>query len=485
MSTQKNVFYNILFALAQVLLPLITFPYLARILGPSYLGSLNFAESFARYFVLLAAVGIPVYGVRMIAKNNHDKTALSKTFWEIFLINFIVTIGLSVIFIFSIFYIERLAGDKVLFTWSLLFFISQVFLFEWLFAGMNQFKFIALRYFFIRLLFIVGVFYFIKNNTDYQKYMALQVGASILVSLLNINYLRKYISFEKYIFKQLNLKQHIKPLLILFLTLFSISIYLSLDTVLLGFLADNESVGYYSTVLKLNKIIIAILAAISAAMFPKITSLYQSGEIEKFTGMIHKGFYFIISIGIPTMIVIFCCAPQIVSIVLGEGFERSVLPLQITAPLILIVSLSSIFGFQILNALSKDKEILISAMIGMILSIILTFILVHKFKEIGEAITILLTELVVCGSFIYFSKRYYDFKQFLPLIMEQILGGVPYILIIICVKLLILNSYLQLGVISLLSFGWFILFHFNFLKNSLIKEQVLLFLKKTAKQTHT
>ena len=133
----------------------------------------------------------------------------------------------------------------------------------------------------------------------------------------------------------------------------------------------------------------------------------------------------------------------------------------------------------------KDKEILISAMIGMILSIILTFILVHKFKEIGEAITILLTELVVCGSFIYFSKRYYDFKQFLPLIMEQILGGVPYILIIICVKLLILNSYLQLGVISLLSFGWFILFHFNFLKNSLIKEQVLLFLKKTAKQTHT
>ena len=482
MSTQKNVFYNILFALAQVLLPLITFPYLARILGPSYLGSLNFAESFARYFVLLAAVGIPVYGVRMIAKNNHDKTALSKTFWEIFLINFIVTIGLSVIFIFLIFYIEKLAGDKILFTWSLLFFISQLFLFEWLFAGMNQFKFIALRYFIIRLLFIVGVFVFIKQNTDYQKYMALQVAASIIVSLVNFNYLRQYISFDKNIFKGLNLRQHIKPLLILFLTLFSISIYLSLDTVLLGFLADNESVGYYSSVLKLNKIIIAVLAAISAAMFPKITSLYQSGEIEKFTEIIRKGFYLIISIGIPTMIIVFSCAPQIVLIVLGEGFERSILPLQITAPLILIVSLSSIFVFQILNALSKDREILISAILGMVLSILLTFILVSKYKEIGEAITILLTELAVCGAFIYFSKKHYNMKQLLPLMLEQLLAGIPYIIIIICVKLLIVNPFIQLSIIGIICLGWFAIFHFILLKNGLVKEQVLLFLKKGAKQ---
>jgi O-antigen/teichoic acid export membrane protein len=482
MSTQKNVFYNILFAVAQVLLPLITFPYLARTLGPTYLGSLNFAESFARYFVLLAAVGIPVYGVRVIAKNNHEKTALSKTFWEIFLINCIVTVGLSAVFILSIFYIDKLAMDKVLFAWSLLFFICQVFLFEWLFAGMNQFKFIALRYFFIRLLFIVGVFYFIKNNTDYQKYMALQVVASLLVSLVNFNYLRQYISFDKNIFKQLNLRQHIKPLLILFLTLFSISVYLSLDTVLLGFLADNESVGYYSSVLKLNKIIIAVLAAISAAIFPKITSLYQSGEIEKFTEMIRKGFYFIISIGIPTMIIVFGCAPQIVLIVLGEGYERSILPLQITAPLILIVSLSSIFGFQILNALSRDKEILKSAIIGMVLSILLTFILVSKYKEIGEAITILITELSVCLAFIYFSKKHYNIKLLLPLILEQILACIPYIILIICIKILIANSYLQLIIISICSLGWFMLFHFVLLKNGLVKEQVLLFLKKGVKQ---
>lgn len=482
MSTQKNVFYNILFALAQVLLPLITFPYLARTLGPTYLGTLNFAESIARYFVLLAAVGIPVYGVRMIAKHSDNKVELSKTFLELFLINLLIASVLAIGFGFAIFFIPKLSADSVLFTWSLAFFFCQTFLFEWFFAGLNQFKFIALRYFFIRLIFILSVFIFIKTNMDYSKYMILQVGASVLVALVNIKYILKYIILNKSILSALNLTKHIKPLLTLFLTIFSISIYLSLDTVLLGFLADNESVGYYSSVLKLNKIIIAVLAAVSAAMFPKITHLYQSGEIQKFTEIIRKGFYFIISMGIPIMIIVMGCATQIVFIVLGNGFERSVLPLQISAPLILIVSMSSIFGFQILNALSKDKEILKSAIIGMVLSIGLTFMLVSEFKEIGEAITILLTELAVCVAFIYFSKKHYNTKLLLPLIFEQLLAGIPYIIIIICIKLLIANPYLQLSVIGLASLAWFALFHFILLKNGLIKEQVILFFNKGLKQ---
>ena len=482
MSTQKNVFYNILFALAQVLLPLITFPYLARTLGPAYLGTLNFAESIARYFVLLAAVGIPVYGVRMIAKHSDNKIELSKTFLELFLINLIITSVLAIGFGFSIFFIPKLYADSVLFTWSLAFFFCQTFLFEWFFAGLNQFKFIALRYFFIRIIFILSVFIFIKTNADYSKYMVLQVGASILVALVNIKYILKYIILNKSILSALNLTKHIEPLLTLFLTIFSISIYLSLDTVLLGFLADNESVGYYSSVLKLNKIIIAILAAVSAAMFPKITHLYQSGEIQKFTEIIRKGFYFIISMGIPIMIIVMGCATQIVFIILGNGYERSVLPLQISAPLILIVSMSSIFGFQILNALSKDKEILKSAIIGMVLSIGLTFMLVSKFKEIGEAITILITELAVCGAFIYFSKKHYSIKLLLPLIIEQLLAGIPYVIIIIFIKFLIVSPYIQISSISLLSMVWFILFHFVILKNGLVKEQVVLFFNKGVKQ---
>jgi len=118
----------------------------------------------------------------------------------------------------------------------------------------------------------------------------------------------------------------------------------------------------------------------------------------------------------------------------------------------------------------------------MVLSILLTFILVSKYKEVGEAITILITELSVCLAFIYFSKKHYDIKLLLPLILEQILACIPYIILIICIKILIVNSYLQLSIISICSLGWFMLFHFVLLKNGLVKEQVLLFLKKGVKQ---
>jgi O-antigen/teichoic acid export membrane protein len=118
----------------------------------------------------------------------------------------------------------------------------------------------------------------------------------------------------------------------------------------------------------------------------------------------------------------------------------------------------------------------------MVLSIGLTFMLVSKFKEIGEAITILLTELAVCGAFIYFSKKHYNIKLFLPLIWEQLIAGIPYVIIIIFIKFLIVNPYAQISTISLLSLVWFFIFHFVILKNGLVKEQVVLFFNKGVKQ---
>ena len=277
METQKNVFYNVLLAISQVLFPMLTFPYLARVLGPEHVGVLNFAESYARYFVLVAAFGIPIYGVREIAKIYNDKEKLSKLFVEIFTINFITTIILSIVFLITIIYVDRLNSAGILFYWALLFFFLQVFVLEWFFIGIKQFKFIAVRFFFIRLIFIACVFIFIKTSNDYLIYMRMQVLLNLLLAIVNIYYITKFINFKNLSLQSLNLKQHLKPLMVLFLTIFFISIYLQLDTVILGFLTDSESVGYYSSALKLNKLLIAVFAAISAAMFPRMMNLLQEG----------------------------------------------------------------------------------------------------------------------------------------------------------------------------------------------------------------
>ena len=205
METQKNIFYNVLLAVSQVLFPLITFPYLARVLGPTQIGLLNFAESISRYFILLAALGIPIYGVREIAKHRDNILQRTIIFFEIAFINFITTIILSIVFIIILFCVPKFHNELPLFSWAILYFILQMFYFEWFFTGMNEFKYIAIRSFFIRFLFILFVFIFIKSKYDYLRYMQMQVLLSFIIALINFKYLHSLLDFKAINFKYLNL----------------------------------------------------------------------------------------------------------------------------------------------------------------------------------------------------------------------------------------------------------------------------------------
>jgi O-antigen/teichoic acid export membrane protein len=478
MSVKNSVFYNVLLAISQVFFPLITFPYLARTLGPEHVGVLNFAESIAKYFVMLAALGIPIYGIREIAKVQNELKARTKIFAEIFTINLICTLGLSFLFLGAVFFIPQLNNEKVLFYWTIAYFFFQVFYLEWFFNGMNQFKFIAIRQFVIRFFFIIFVFVLIKSQLDYVNYMKMQFGLSVLIAIINFNNLSKHISLNIETFSNLDLRKHIKPLLYIFLTIFSISIYFSLDTILLGFLANNESVGYYSTALKLNKLIIAVFGAVTVAIFPSLINLYHSQQIEKFRELIRQVFFVLVSLSIPAIVIFISCAKEIVHVLFSQNFDRSILPLQITAPLILIVSLSSIFGFQVLSALAKDRQILYSAIIGMSVSIVLSILLVPSLMEVGEAITILVTELSVSVSFIYFTKKYFKVGGLTNMFLKQLVGALPYIVFVIIFKSIIADSIIVLTSISIISLIWFCIYHLFILKNSYFKVYLNGFLDK-------
>jgi O-antigen/teichoic acid export membrane protein len=478
MSVKNSIFYNVLLAISQVFFPLITFPYLARTLGPEHVGALNFAESMAKYFVMLAALGIPIYGIREIAKLQNQLAERTKLFTEIFTINLICTIGLSVLFFASIHIVPQLMVEKELFYWTVMYFVLQVFYLEWFFNGMDQFRFIAIRQFIIRFFFIIFVFLLIKSKLDYVNYMRMQVGLNVLIAIINYQSLRKLITIDSNIYKNLDLKKHLKPLLYLFLTIFSISIYFSLDTILLGFLANNESVGYYSTALKLNKLIIAVFSAITVAIFPSLIGLYQNGEIEKFKEYIRQVFFVLISISMPAVTILILCAQEIVHLLFSTSFDRAILPLQITAPLILIVSLSSIFGFQILSAFSKDRQILYSAIIGMVISIILSLLLVPQFKEVGEAITILFTELSVCLAFIYYTKQYFKIGGLTKMFVTALVSVIPYILFALIFKIIITDGVLRLTTIIIMSAVWFFIYHMFLIKESYIKVYINEFIER-------
>ena len=472
MNTSKNIFYNVLLAISQVLFPLITFPYLARTLGPEHIGVINFAESFAKYFILLAALGIPIYGVREIAKHKQDKFVLAKTFSEIFLINLFGTFLLALVFLGLIYFVPLLQIEKELFYWALGYFVLQVFQLEWFFTGMNEFKFIAVRSFIIRFLFIAAVFIFIRSKQDYVHYFIMQFVLTIVLALLNGKKLLELLDFKTVALKSLVFKKHLKPMALLFLTIFTISVYFSLDTILLGFLADNQSVGYYASALKLNRLFIAVLSAISVAMFPNLVSLYHQGLKDVFIEKIEQCTFLAMSISIPLVLGITLCAPELIQLLLGTHFGRTILPLQITAPLIFIISLSGIFGFQVLSAVGKDRAIFIAALIGMLISIVAAIAWVPMYKEVGAAYTILLTEFSVALAFFLFAKTHLHLKNIMTIFFKQALGALPYVLIILVFKALVPTILLRLTVITIFALAWFVIFQLYILPNSIYKKQL-------------
>jgi O-antigen/teichoic acid export membrane protein len=200
--------------------------------------------------------------------------------------------------------------------------------------------------------------------------------------------------------------------------------------------------------------------------------LYHNGEVEKFATMVKQAFYVVISIALPLIVVMLFSATEVVHVLFGQQFEQAIICLQVTTPLLLIVSLSGIFGFQVLSALSKDNSILSATVIGMSVSILLSFALVPYLKALGESITILLTELSVCLSFIYFTNKYFTLKGYIKIFVTELFMLVPYIVMIFLIKMVVSNEMLRLIFIALGSGIWFILYHTMVSKNKLLFEQV-------------
>jgi O-antigen/teichoic acid export membrane protein len=312
--------------------------------------------------------------------------------------------------------------------------------------------------------------------------MQLQVGLTFFLGVINFIFLFKFVDLKNTRIKELNLIQHLKPLFLLFLTIFSISVYLHFDTVLLGMLADNESVGYYSAPLKLVKIIIAVLAAITAAMFPMMVQHFEQGDLVQFKKMLNQSFELVMSIGVPTAVLVYLLAPEIIFILFGSSFEFAITPLQITAPLILIVSLSTIFGFQILSVHSKDSAILKSAVAGMLFSLVASFLFIPKFKQVGAAYTILFTELLVLSFFIYFSTKVIQLKNTKQVIVREIVFAIPYFILPYLVALIVTAALTKLIVVLFCSILWFVLVHFYFVKTSAFKILIMdLFISRIKK----
>lgn len=421
-SLKKNAAYNIVLSVSQVLFPILVFPYVSRILGPSGMGSIGFVESFTQYFILLAALGIPIYGVREIAKARSDAQHRSQIFSELMVIHLLATLTLLLLFIVLFLSVPALYMHRQLFWIGCGILLLQVFMIEWVFQGMEEFQYITKRSLFIRLCSIGLIFLLVKDAQDVVLYYSISLLTYFANMLANVLYARRFVRIK---FRALRLKRHIKPLIYIYAFGIVTSVYTLLDTTILGFFSGVTEVGYYTTSVKLSKLTITVLSALILVTVPVLSHAFHANELEKVKDVLSKSFGYIALIGIPAWIGITLFAGDLIQLFAGPQYLPATASLQLMAPTVVVIGLSNIFGMQILNPSNHERYFFKAAVVGMLISLSVNFALIPSFGQYGAAITTLVTEFVVMLLLYSFARRVIDFapnwKQFMQALVATLI----------------------------------------------------------------
>ena len=419
-SLKKNIIFNYINTITGLIFPIVTFPYASRVLLPEGIGLVNFQLSIINYIVLFTSLGIPLYAVKEIAKLRDNIEERNKTTLEILLLSFyLCIIGYGIVFLLGSF-VAKLNAHIQLF-----YILSSTILFtglgvNWFYQGIEDFKYITVRAVIVRILSALSLFIFVKDENDLLIYGAITVGTTVGNNLINFLHLRKFVSLSTIRTYKLNLKKHIKPALRIFVLNLIISIYINLNTVMLGFIDNEYAVGIYTAGNKIPHIVLSVVSSMGAVLLPRCSNLVAIGRMDEFTSVCQKGIRFICCMAIPFTAAIFMLATPIVYIFGGEEFLPAVDVVYYTAPVIIFIGLSNIIGIQILYPLGKEIIVIYSTILGAIVNFILNLILIPLYSAYGAAIATLVAECCVLVYQIGVGKKYIPFKLFDTYILKYI-----------------------------------------------------------------
>lgn len=440
-SLKINYIYNTLLTILNLIFPLVTFPYISRVIGSVGVGKVDFANSILQYFILIGTLGLPLYGVREIAKARDSIKERSKVFTELFLIGLIANIISTIAFVILINSVPKLLSEQRLFYVLLINMVLNIFSLDWLFAGLEEYKYITIRSIIVKIISIIFLFIFVKDKSQYVLYAMVSVIGISGSNILNAFSLKRYIKFN---FKNLDLKRHVKPVFVIFSAVFATSIYLNLNSTMLGFLSGDSHVGYFSAANKLNRIVIAAVNSLGIVITPRIAYYINNNLMEEVHRILKLAIKFVFFIALPSVFALVLLAPEVIMIFSGNDFLPAITTMRLINPIIIIVGLCNIISTLILIPMNKEKCVLIAVIVGAITNFITNFILIPKFYENGAAVATVAAELVVLCIQIYFSREVLKGKLFNRDNSKYLIASIIMSFVIMGLKMLIDNSFISL-----------------------------------------
>lgn len=458
-SVKTNYILNLINVGTQMLFPLLTFPYVCRILLPAQIGQVNFYNSIIGYISLFTCLGIPMYAVREVARERDDIVQMNRTTIEVLLLHTLLTLIGYVAVVILCLTVPQIKENIPLFLILSITLIFTVIGCDWFYNGIEDFKYITIRGIVVKSISVILLFLLVKSKEDLLWYGVYCVVGSIGGNVFNFIRLRKYIHKENIIFAQLHIFRHLKPAIKVFSFNVVISVYLQLNPVLLGFMKDTIAVAYFTAATKLMIMVTKISSSLGTVLMPRASHLISEGKKDEFNKLIQKSYDFTLALTIPLVIGLICMAPYIVRVFCGSQYEDAIITSQIIAPITLIVGLSNIMGMQVLYPIGKINTVVKCTIYGAITNVILNLALIPFFSFNGTAIAYLGAEVATTLSMYIIAKQDMPIKFFKKDNLTYFVGGLLMILSIFAVAALLkANNLIMLIAETLIGFGIYSLY---------------------------
>ena len=388
---KKNFLYNIVYQILILIIPIVTVPYVSRVLGSTGIGIYSYTYSIVYYFMMFAMLGLNNYGNRSIAKVRDNKEKLSRTFKEIYCMQIITSITMIILYflyldIFDVKYKEIALIQSI-------YVISCLFDINWFFFGIEKFKLTVTRNTIIKFLSLISIFLLVKDKNDIWIYTLIASGSLLLSQLFLWPFIKKYVNNVEIKFK--DVIKHFKPCLKLFLPVIAVAIYKVMDKTMIGWFSDVSEVGFYENAEKIINVPNAIIAALGTVMLPRMSNLYAKNRDEESKKVIDKSIKLMMFLAFAMTFGLICISKNFSLIFFGQGFEKSGIIIILLSVTILFLSWGNVLRTQYLIPKEYDKIYIESAFLGAIVNLIFNLIFIPKYASIGACIGTIFAELSV------------------------------------------------------------------------------------------
>lgn len=471
---KKNFLYNMIYQILIIILPLITVPYVSRVLGSNGIGIYSYTYSIMYYFMLIGMLGINNYGNRSIAKVRDNKEKLSETFLSIYTIQLFMSLTMLIIYYLYIFFFIKQYQQVALI--QSFYLIANIFDVNWFFFGIENFRITVIRNTIVKICSLFLIFLLVKEKTDILIYTLILSGSTLISQLLLISFIKKEIFFIKINIKKI--KKHIKPCLLLFIPVIAISLYKIMDKIMLGNMTNISEVGLYEQAEKIINIPLGLITALGTVMLPRISNLVEKKEFKQIKKYIEKSIKFIFFLSIPIVFGLTTISNNFIPLFLGKEFTKTSILIKLLSITIIFISFANVIRTQYLIPNEKDGIYVKSVFYGAIINLIMNFIFIPMYGSIGACIGTIAAEFLVMFIQVFFIRKELPIKQYIIDIIPFLLKSLIMLLFVYSINYLKITALIKIIIQIIIGCSVYSILNLNYIKTIIDFKMVLKTLKK-------